>query len=204
MPRSPLFLDTDSLEHLPASHWNNLFEFSGPLEVEIGSGKGDFAANYGAKHPYRRLVALEHRRTYAEMTYQQVSKLGLRNVRVFQADAKHAIPKLFLPSSLQRVHLYFPDPWWKRRHFKRRVIDVDFSKTLLNLLVPGGFLHIRTDVEERAHDMLRILSQAGFHNSCSTDFASFDPDNDVPTTRERRYLLHNEPVWRMNLYRPAD
>lgn len=202
MPRSPLFLDTDSLEPFPPSHWENFFGLPGPLEVEIGSGKGDFAANYGAKYPSRRLVALEHRRTYAEMTHQQVSRLGLNNVRVYQADAKQAIPKLFTPGSLQRVHLYFPDPWWKRRHFKRRVIDSDFSRILLHLLAPGGFLHIRTDVEERAHDMLSILSQTGFHNSSSTDYSPFDPE-DVPTTREKR-LLHNETVWRMNLYRPAN
>lgn len=181
--------------------WDRVFGMNGPLELEIGAGKGGFAVGFGRKHPNRRLVTLEVRRLYAEMTREKVQAAELPNVLVLRADAKASLPRLFAPESLDGIHLYFPDPWWKRRHFKRRVVDEDFSRLLLSRLKPGATIHVRTDVEERAHDMLDVLSRAGFANPLGPgQFAPFDPD-EVPTTREKRYLASGQPVWRMHLLR---
>lgn len=192
-------LDLTTLVAYP--DWGAVFGFPGMLELEVGAGRGGFAAAYGVKHPERRLVALEQRRVYAEETRRRVEKAEAKNVLVLQADAKVLAPKLFMPASLDAIHVYFPDPWWKRRHFKRRVVDPAFSRTMLELLKPGAPLHVRTDVEERAVDMLAVLSAAGFVNPLGEAFAPFDPE-EVPTTRERRYLASGQRVWRLHMVRP--
>ncbi len=179
--------------------WDRVFGMAGPLELEIGAGKGDFAVGFAEKHPDRRLVSLEVRRLYAEMTREKAREAKLPNVLVLRADAKACVPRLFAQGSLDGIHVYFPDPWWKRRHFKRRVLDEDFSRLLLSRLKPGAVLHVRTDVEERAYDMLDVLTRAGFANPLG-GFAPFDLE-EVPTTREKRYLASGQAVWRMHLVR---
>jgi tRNA (guanine-N7-)-methyltransferase len=193
-------LDLEKLAGVP--DWDAVFGFPGTLELEIGSGKGGFAAGYGAKWPQRRLVALEARHLYAEETRKRVDKEKVQNVLVLQGDAKALCPRLFAPESLDAIHLYFPDPWWKRRHFKRRIVEPGFSRVMLGLLKKGAALHVRTDVEERGVDMLRVLLAAGFANPAGDRFATWDPD-EVPTTRERRYLAAGQPVWRLHMTRPA-
>ncbi len=183
--------------------WDQEFGMGGPLELEIGAGKGGFALGFGRKYPDRRLVALEARRLFATMTREKIAAAGLGNVLVLQTDAKAAVPRLFAEASLSAIHLYFPDPWWKRRHFKRRVVDAQFSRLLLSRLRPGAALHVRTDVEERAHDMLTVLTRAGFLNPLGPgEFARFDAE-EVPTTREKRYLASGQQVWRLRLFRAA-
>jgi tRNA (guanine-N7-)-methyltransferase len=141
------------------------------------------------------------RRLYAAMTRDKIAAEGLANALVLRADAKACLARLFAEASLDGVHLYFPDPWWKRRHFKRRVVDETFSRLLLSRLKPGAALHVRTDVEERALDMLAVLEGVGFLNPLGPGrFAPFDAE-EVPTTRERRYLASGQQVWRMHLYR---
>ena len=185
----------------PPVDWDRIFGSSGPLELEIGAGRGGFAAAWGLRFPERRLVALEARRTYAEETRGRVEKAGARNVLALHADAKLCCPRLFAPASLSGIHVYFPDPWWKRRHFKRRIVEPAFCKVMLALLEPGGVLHLRTDVEERAQEMLKDLRAAGFVNPLGDAFAPYDPD-EVATTRERRYLAGGAPVWRLHVRRP--
>lgn len=200
-PAAPALDDWRALASPP--DWDAVFGFSGPLDLEIGSGKGHFAAAFGARHPDRRLVTLEVRRHYAQTTRARAEKAGLTNVLPVHADAKLFAPRLIAPASLAAIHLYFPDPWWKQRHFKRRVIEPAFARTLLGLLEPGGLFFVRTDVEARALDMLRGLEAAGFENAVAPGaFAPFDP-GEVPTTRERRYLEGDEPVWRLRLRRPS-
>jgi tRNA (guanine-N7-)-methyltransferase len=201
-PRTALDIPVGLVEGLgEPPDWDELFGMGGPLELEIGAGKGGFALGFGHRHPERRLVAMEVRHHYATMTREKVVAAQLGNVLVLRADAKSTVPKLFAEASLDAIHVYFPDPWWKRRHFKRRVVDRDFSRLLLSRLRPGASLHVRTDVEERAHDMLAVLTRAGFSNPRGPgEFAPFDAE-EVPTTREQRYLASGHPVWRLRLHR---
>jgi len=183
--------------------WDAEFGFSGPLELEIGSGAGGHALEYCRRNPQARFVAFEWRKKYARDTLDRGHKMGLRNLRVIEGDARFIVPRIFASSSLDAVHLQFPDPWWKRAHFKRAVIQPDFAKLLLDRLKPGGLFDMRTDVQDRGESMLSILEDAGFLNPLGKGvFHPYDPE-EVPSTRERRYLASGEPVYRARLRKPA-
>ncbi len=126
-------------------------------------------------------------------------KAGLSNLRVIEADARFEVPRLFRPSTLSAVHLQFPDPWWKRAHQKRAILNPEFTQLLIDLMVPGALFDLRTDVEDRAHTMLQILEDAGLQNPLGRGvFHPYDPE-EVPSTRERRYLVTGQPVYRARL-----
>ncbi len=182
--------------------WAAVFGSTGPLELEIGCGAGGFALNHAQKHSNIRLVAFEWRKKFAREVAFRAEKNGVTNLRVVEADARTEIPRLFEPGSLSVVHVQFPDPWWKRAHHKRAVVQPEFSKFLFTLIKAGGHFDMRTDVKDRAQQMLAILEGAGFVNPLGAGtFHPYDPD-EVPSTRERRYLASGEPVYRARLLRP--
>jgi tRNA (guanine-N7-)-methyltransferase len=119
-----------------------------------------------------------------------------------EADARAVIPRLFAPGSLAGIHLQFPDPWWKRAHRKRAILTPAFATLLLERTAPGGVFDLRTDVQSRAEEMLATLEAAGWRNPLGPgSFHTADPD-EVPSSRERRYLESGEPVYRARLTRP--
>lgn len=182
--------------------WAQVFKSTGPLELEIGCGAGGFALNYAQRFPQIRLVAFEWRKKFAREVAFRATKNNVSNLVVIEGDARTEIPRLFAPSSLAAIHLQFPDPWWKRAHLKRAVVQPDFSRFLFTLLRPGGRFDIRTDVKERAQQMLAILEGVGFVNPLGAGvFHPFDPE-EIPSTRERRYLASGEPVFRARLLTP--
>jgi tRNA (guanine-N7-)-methyltransferase len=206
MPRPRLLPDPVGLKFVKLEappDWDAEFGFPGPLELEMGSGAGGHALEYCRRNPGVRYMAFEWRKKYARDTLDRGEKLGLKNLRVIEADARAVVPRIFADGSLAAVHLQFPDPWWKRAHFKRAIIQPDFARLLLNKLVPGGRFDLRTDVEDRARGMLAILEEAGFRNPLGVGaFHPYDPE-EVPSTRERRYLQSGEPVYRARLVKPG-
>lgn len=197
----PVGLKFTTLEAPP--DWDAEFGCSGPLELEMGSGAGGHALEYCRRNPHVRFMAFEWRKKYARDTLNRGDKMGLKNLRVIEADARAVVPRIFADGSLSAIHLQFPDPWWKRAHFKRAIIQPDFARLLLNKLAPGGKFDLRTDVEDRARGMLAILEEAGFHNPLGQGaFHPYDPE-EVPSTRERRYLQSGEPVYRARLVKPG-
>jgi tRNA (guanine-N7-)-methyltransferase len=185
--------------------WDAVFGFKGPLEIEIGCGAGGFALGYAQRHSHVRFIAFEWRKKYARFVQHKADSLGLKNLKVVEADARFEIPRLFTPGSLAQIHLQFPDPWWKRAHHKRAILMPDFTRLLLDLMEPGGRFDLRTDVEDRALAMLSALETAGFHNPLGPgSFHPFDPE-DVPSSREHRYLETGQPVFRARLVKlPAE
>lgn len=182
--------------------WDLVFGFSGPLELEIGCGAGGFALEYCQRNPHVRFVAFEWRKKFAREVLHRAQDRGLRNLRVLEGDAKFEVPRIFHSQSLSAIHVQFPDPWWKRAHQKRAVVTIDFAGIMKNLLIPGGLFDMRTDVEDRARHMLDVLECAGFENRLGQgQFHPYDAQ-EVPSTRERRYLLSGQPVFRARLYAP--
>lgn len=182
--------------------WTRVFGREGPLELEIGCGAGGFAIEYCRRNPSVRYVAFEWRKKYAREVSHRAEKQGLTNLKTIEGDARIEVPRLFAPQSLDVIHLQFPDPWWKRAHQKRAILRPDFTLVLLALLKPGGTFDFRTDVEERGLTGLKVLEGAGFHNPLGA--GAFHPASpeEVPSTRERRYLASGEPVYRARLIKP--
>jgi tRNA (guanine-N7-)-methyltransferase len=173
------------------------------LELEIGSGHGGFALAFARAHPDRALVAIEQRRKFADDLERRAQCRGHRNLVVIRADARLAAPRLFEAGSLAAIHVHFPDPWWKRRHERRRLVDDGMSRLLLGLLSPGGLLDLRTDVEAYALDAALRLEALGFENEAGAGRFAARSEEEIPSTREKRTLAAGQQVWRLRLRRPA-
>jgi tRNA (guanine-N7-)-methyltransferase len=183
--------------------WDKVFGTTGPLELEIGCGAGGFAIEHARRNPKIRLVAFEWRKKYArEVAFRGEQQAGLKNLKVIEGDARMEVPKIFKPGSLAVIHLQFPDPWWKRAHQKRAILQLEFTQFLITLLEPGGRFDFRTDVQDVGERGLKVLENAGFHNPLGLgNFHPYDPE-EAPSTRERRYLASGAPVYRARLVKP--
>lgn len=121
-----------------------------PVELEIGPGRGGFLFERLAAVPDLCLLGFEIRRKWATIVDDKLKAAGLgERGRVFAEDARVALPRL-PAASLQRIYIHFPDPWWKKRHEKRLVVNPTLLPDVARALVPGGELYVQTDVEDRA------------------------------------------------------
>jgi tRNA (guanine-N7-)-methyltransferase len=123
----------------------DMFDDNRPLEVEIGAGKGRFLLHRAQSMPERNFIAFDYIWKYLKIGWQRVQKRGLENVLFFKGEANEIVTHLIPDESVEIFHIYFPDPWHKRRHHKRRLLTPDFFKLLHRRLVPGGLLEIATD-----------------------------------------------------------
>ena len=203
VPLRPTPAGAELLGHEGPLDWDVVFGRSGgPLELEIGCGAGGFAIEYCQRHPEVRYVAFEWRKKYAREVSHRASKHGLTNLLAIEADARIEIPRMFRAGCLDTIRLQFPDPWWKRAHQKRAILQPQFARLLLERLRAGGRFDFRTDVQERGAAGLKVLEEAGFVNPLGTGaFHPFDPE-EIASTRERRYLVEGLPVFRARLVKP--
>src|SRR5512133_1924872 len=174
------------------------------IELEIGAGHGGYALAFARAHADRVLVAIEQRRKFADELRARAAKRGHSALVVVHGDARVLAPRLFPAGSLAAIHVHFPDPWWKRRHHRRRLVDEGMSTLLFRLLRPGGLLDFRTDVERYALDAVERLEAEGFLNEAGRGAFADAPPDEIPSTREKRYLATGQRVWRLRLRRPAE
>ncbi len=193
------------LEELPApGDRAALFGRQAPLEVEVGSGKGLFlsAAATGAED--RDFLGIEILAKYVRYTAARLATRELGNARIIHGDAARLFRDWLADGTVQAVHVYFPDPWWKARHKKRRVMNGPFLREVERTLVPGGRLHFWTDVEEYFQTALEtIASQTRFHGPHAVTERPADHDLDYRTHFERRMRLADAPVYRAQFDKPA-
>lgn len=187
-----------SLEQLPRP-WNAecLFGRQAPLEVEVGSGKGLFLRTVAAAHPERDYLGIEIAYRYAHFAAAGLAKRNLANALVLCADAEPVFAEVLPDGGLDAIHIYFPDPWWKRRHEKRRIFRETFLRDLERTLRSGGALHIWTDVEQYFRTILEMLA-AQTRLAGPLPVAEVPPQHDMDyrTHFERRTRLGGQPVWR--------
>lgn len=197
-PRPPIDLESYLLSYPEAPLvWSDVFGDDHPVEFEIGPGKGLFLANAAATHPERNFIGVEMAKKYAKRAAERVAKLGLTNVRSVAGDGREFLARFVPGRSLHAVHVYFPDPWWKKRHRKRRVFTAEFVDDAARALVPGGTFHLATDVEEYFGVMAEIMTDR-------SDFAPrsvpelHDPAHDLDylTNFERKYRIEGRPIYR--------
>ena len=131
-----------------------VFGRTAPLVVEIGSGMGESTAAMGAARPDIDLLAVEVYKPGVAQTFFHLARTGAENVRVLRADAVTVLNQLIPPGRLDELWLFFPDPWPKTKHHKRRLVTVDFARLVASRLRPGGLFRMATDWEPYAMQML--------------------------------------------------
>ncbi len=136
-----------------------VFGREAPLVVEIGFGMGETTTQIAAADPERDFLGIEVYPAGVGSLLARIEAAGLRNLRIVQHDAVEVIRDMIAPGMLAGAHVYFPDPWPKKRHHKRRLIQPPFVALLASRLAPGGYLHCATDWEHYAVQMLDVLSR---------------------------------------------
>lgn len=181
-----------------------LFPRPAPLEVEIGSGKGLFLAAAASTTPERNFLGIEISPKYARFAAARLARRGLANARMMAGDGQRLMAEFLAPDSLAAVHVYFPDPWWKKRHKKRRVLSESFLRNVESRLATGGVFHFWTDVEEYYQTTLELVAAVtrltGPHPVAESPATH---DLDYRTHFERRMRLHQHPVYRCQFVKPC-
>jgi tRNA (guanine-N7-)-methyltransferase len=174
-----------------------VFGRSAPLEVEVGSGKGLFLRNAAAAQPGVDFLGIEIARKYARFAAAGLARRSLPNARVLAADALWVFQEVLPVDALAAVHVYFPDPWWKQRHKKRRIMRPDFVARIEATLAPGGTLHFWSDVLEYFQATLDLLA-AHTRLLGPIEVPEFPAPDDMAyrTHFERRMRLSREAVYR--------
>ncbi len=179
--------------------WNaeTLFGRVAPLEVEVGSGKGLFLRGAAAARPEVDFLGIEMAEKYAQFTAASLAKAGLHNARIVHGDALRVFRELLPDDSLAAVHVYFPDPWWKLRHRKRRVMQEPLVADIQRTLRSGGSLHFWTDVEEYFQTTLALLAAHPIlAGPLPVPETPAEHDMAYRTHFERRVRKASEPVYR--------
>jgi tRNA (guanine-N7-)-methyltransferase len=162
-----------------------LFARQQPLEVEVGSGKGLFLAGAARTSPGHNFLGIEVSLKYARYAAAKLARQESDNGLVIGGDALLLFRDWFPDASLAAVHVYFPDPWWKKRHKKRRVLSEQFLQAAERTLAPGGTLHFWTDVEEYYRSTLELIA------AC-TRLAGPLPVAERPAEHDLDYRTHFE------------
>lgn len=138
------------------------FGRTAPVVLEIGFGMGDTTAEIAANAPNINFIAIDVHTPGVGALLKLVEQKGLQNLRVMEHDATEVMANMIAPDSLDGIHVFFPDPWPKARHHKRRLIQTPFVAQLISRLKPGGYLHLATDWQDYADQMANVL--AGFES----------------------------------------
>ncbi len=186
----------------PRLDWHAIYANHDPVEIEVGFGKGAFLLREALRRPQVNYFGLEIERKYTLYTANRLAIRQLRHVRVCCADAGGFLHQRVADACVHTVHIYFPDPWWKRRHRKRRVFTPAFVATCQRILVDDGQLSIATDVEEYYHVMLDILTTFGTFTPLPVPptIPGTDP-NDPLTNFERKARVQGRSIHRARFAR---
>ncbi|MFA6053458.1 MAG: tRNA (guanosine(46)-N7)-methyltransferase TrmB [Methylobacter sp.] len=173
-----------------------VFGRDAPLIVEIGFGNGDSLAKMAAANPENDYIGIEVHRPGVGHLMMLLDQQGLNNVRIYCHDAIEIIEQKIADNSLAGVHLFFPDPWPKKKHHKRRIVRPSFVELLVRKLKTGGYFHAATDWQNYAEAMLEVLSAgAGLSNASNSNDYCERPDYRPLTKFEQRGIRLGHGVW---------
>lgn len=182
----------------------HLEQLSGPLEVELGCGKGTFICIMAQRRPEVNFIAIEKVPDVLVTAMERAEELGLSNLRFFCGDAK-SMEEYFAPESLDRLYINFCDPWHKRKHFKRRLTYRDFLRKYKRVLKTGGEIQFKTDNEPLFRFSVPEFEAAGFVTRSRTDdlHALGDPEN-IVTEYEANFSAKGFAIHRLIVGKPAE
>ncbi len=170
------------------------FARAAPRFLEIGFGMGETTAQIAAEHPQNDYLGIEVHTPGVGGLLRLIEAQQLTNIRIIQHDAVEVVTHMIPASSLSGVHVFFPDPWPKKRHHKRRLLQPGFVHLLASRLLPGGYLHVATDWEEYAAQILQVLSGEALLVNSVDGFAP-RPGYRPQTKFESRGLKLGHGVW---------
>jgi len=173
---------------------NHIFDRSAPKILEIGFGMGESTATIAQSHPENDYLAIEVHTPGVGSLLHQIETLELTNLRIIQHDAIEVLQHMLDTGCLDGVHIFFPDPWPKAKHHKRRLIQPAFITNLCKHLKQGGTLHTATDWEDYAEQMLQVMRNEQQLANTATNY-SFRPDYRPLTKFEQRGLKLGHSVW---------
>jgi tRNA (guanine-N7-)-methyltransferase len=173
-----------------------VFGRNAPKVLEIGFGMGETTAEVAAAHPEIDYLGIEVHAPGVGSLLRRVHALGLTNIRVIQHDAVEVIEHMIAPRSLAGVHVFFPDPWPKTRHHKRRLLQRAFVELLATRMRPGAYLHVATDWEDYAQQILAVLSAEPTLANMAHGFSP-RPETRPQTKFEQRGLKLGHRVWEL-------
>lgn len=165
-----------------------------PVVLEIGFGMGDATAKIAQALPETFFIACEVHTPGVGALLRLIGEQEIPNIRIVQHDAVEVLSAMMAKESLDGIHIFFPDPWHKKRHHKRRLIQPAFVATLCEHLKPGGYLHLATDWQPYAEQMLQVLSSEPALQNTAADYAP-KPAYRPETKFERRGLKLGHGVW---------
>ena len=169
--------------------WAEIFGREAPLAVEIGFGNGKFLADLAYHHPEYNVIGVERAHNPLTWTEALIQKKSLKNVRIVQADALTALHAIFSVDSLTELHVNFSDPWHKKRHRHRRVINETFLEVATSRLKPDGFLYIATDIMQYAGEIgLALGNTKGLKNAYPTPWMTQRENPGIVTHYEQKAL----------------
>jgi tRNA (guanine-N7-)-methyltransferase len=184
LPLQPQLLDLDAV-----------FGRSAPRVLEIGFGMGDATAQVAGALPGTDFIGVEVHVPGVGALLKHIGAQNLNNIRIVQDDAVQVLAQMIPPSALAGVHIWFPDPWHKKRHNKRRLIQPGFVAQLVRHIAPGGYLHCATDWQPYAEQMLEVLNaEPGLANTASSGYAP-RPEWRPLTKFENRGIQLGHGVW---------
>jgi tRNA (guanine-N7-)-methyltransferase len=196
---SAFLVEPLSLAEPEPFEWSRFFGNDGPVELEVGSGKGLFLVNAALADPACNFFGIELSRKYAGLAAERLAQSGVANARIWRGDARYVLAGLVPNSSLRAVHVYFPDPWWKQRHKKRRVFTDELVSDIERALKPGGELRIASDVEEYFGIIQTLISNhARLHEQPVPEPKLPEHSLDYLTSFERKYRIEGRPIYRAN------
>lgn len=179
------------------------FGRKGPKILEIGFGMGETTAAIAQAHPERDYVGIEVHTPGVGALLRHVESLGLTNVRVIQHDAVEVVEWMIAPGALDGVHVFFPDPWPKKRHHKRRIVQPAFVELIARKLRPGGVFRLATDWQDYAGHMLAVVGASDkFHNQSPAGGYVPRPGSRPLTRFEQRGQRLGHQVWDLAFSRP--
>jgi len=179
-----------------------VFGRTSPLVVEVGFGMGDATAEVAAAAAGRDFIGIEVHEAGVGALLKRIGERSLTNLRIVRHDAVEVLREMIAPGSLAGLHLWFPDPWHKLRHHKRRLVQPAFAELVASRLAPGGYWHCATDWQNYAEQMLEVLSATPGLVNTAPGYAERPPWR--PQTKfETRGLKLGHGVWDLVFSRPS-